>query len=143
MRPSYTAAIIGVTVLGVTGGVAYAAMPNVNHGAAGIERSAAAATREVLGPQVGGTAKRKFARAFCAPGDQGVIGGGFNIQGAPGNNGRHAFNTWGTPPPKAIPVVTEARVVHRENGATGWQVYATAPSNFTGGWWLQAIAMCA
>lgn len=72
------------------------------------------------------------------------MGGGHNLQGYYGNGKAYGFNTWGSPRPEAIPIVTESTPSHHtEHGAAdSWHVYATAPRAVTGKWWLQAWAVC-
>ena len=134
MRPLSAAAIVAIVALGVTTGIAYAAFPNSGGDDA---RSAAPAVHEVRGPQVGGSAPRKFAHAKCPAGEH-VLGGGYSLQGSTTGKG-YGFNTWGSPRPEAIPIVTESRA---SGNTDSWTVYATAPSNVSGKWWLQAFAIC-
>jgi hypothetical protein len=140
MKGRSITAIVAVTVamLGVTGGIAYAAFPNANSEDASTALSAAAASREVLGPQIRGAATRKFSLAKCGPG-QSVSGGGYSLASAVGG-----FQTQGAPAPKAIPVVIESKAWHHGpgSGTNAWGVIAVAPSNFSGTWALMATAMC-
>ena len=136
-------AIVAITaaMLGVTGGIAYAALPNMSGGTAGTALSAAPAYRVVFAPQVGGTAPRKVSIAKCGPGEA-VVSGGYDLQGDYVKG--IPFSTFGAPAPKAIPVVTSS--VPSSSGESGtpnaWKVIAVVPSNFSGKWWLRAYALC-
>ena len=126
--------------LGVTGGIAYAALPHSNSKDTSATVSVASASREVLGPQIVGKSVRKFSLAKCRRGES-VSGGGYDLQGA-----GDGFSTQGAPAPRAIPVVigSKAYFQSRSPGAVpdAWGVTAVAPRNFSGTWALLATAMC-
>ena len=86
-RSLVTVVAITTATLGVTAGIAYAALPNTS---TGIVRSAAPAYNLVLGPQVGGTSHRHVAQAKC--GGAPVVSGGYDLQGGLGAGG-YGFNT--------------------------------------------------
>jgi hypothetical protein len=119
-------------MLGATGGIAYA-LPDVSNGSASI---AAPAFRQVVGPEVKGTASRKESIAKCGTGEA-VAGGGYLMAGA--------FQNRAKPAPKAVPVPTESTPSQAEPGAVvpnAWKVVAIAPSTLSGRWTLRAYALC-
>jgi hypothetical protein len=131
-----TAALAAITVAtAVTGGVAYAAFPGKSSGTEDTARAGATAVREIFSQQIYGSARRKRAFARCNPGET-AISGGYIVGGAP-------FQTYGSPAPKAIPIVTESHAAsHEGRPFDTWMVVAVAPRDFDGKWALQARAMC-
>jgi hypothetical protein len=131
-KPVVAVAAAITAILGVTGGIAYAAHPNASSGDAA---TAAPPFHTATSPEVRGTAPRKQAKATCPPGES-VAGGGYLIGGA--FQGRSKLAR------KAIPVTTES-VPSLSPSATlpnEWSVTAIAPSTFTGRWTLRAYALC-
>jgi hypothetical protein len=121
---------ISVATLGVTGGIAYAALPNTNGGNAG---TAAPPFRQVVGPEVRGTAARKESIANCDPSET-VAGGGYVIAGPSRSRAK-----------SAVPVPIESIPTQATSGAAfpnAWRVVALAPSTFAGKWTLKAYALC-
>lgn len=130
--PAAAIAATAITMLGVTGGIAYA-LPDTSNGDA---KTAAAAFRQVVGQEVRGTASRKESIARCSTGEA-VAGGGYLIAGA--------FQNRAKPAPRAVPVPTESTPSQAEPGAVvpnAWRVVAIAPSTFSGKWTLRAYALC-
>ena len=118
-------------ILGVTGGIAYAALPNTASESA---IAAAPPFHTATSPEVRGPAPRKQAKATCPAGES-VAGGGYLIGGA---------FVRARPAPKVVPVATES-VPSLSPSATlpnEWSVTAVAPSGFTGRWTLRAYALC-
>jgi hypothetical protein len=125
-------AAVVTAILGVTGGIAYAALPNTSSGNAS---TAAPPLHTVASPEVKGSAPRKQAKATCGPGES-VSGGGYLVTGA--------FQARSKPAPKAVPVATES-IPSLSPSATlpnEWSVTAIAPSTFAGKWTLRAYALC-
>jgi hypothetical protein len=126
------AAIVAIVIaaLGVTGGVAYAALPNTNGGNAS---TAAPPFRQVVGPEIRGTAARKESIAKCDPSET-VAGGGYVIAGPSRSRAK-----------SAVPVPIESIPTQTTSGAgfaNAWRVIALAPSTFTAKWTLKAYALC-
>jgi hypothetical protein len=119
-------------ILAVTGGIAYAALPNSG---SGIARPAALPfLHTAVSPEVKGAARVKLAKATCPTGEA-VASGGYLIAG-PFQNVK--------PAPKVVPVATVS-VPSLSPSATlpnEWSVTAVAPSTFAGRWTLRAYALC-
>jgi hypothetical protein len=124
-------AAVVAAVLGVTGGIAYAALPNTSSGKAS---TAAPPFHTTTSPDVRGAAPRKQAKATCPAGEV-VAGGGYLVTGAFQN---------AKPAPKAVPIATESSPSLSPSATlpNEWSVTAIAPSNFAGRWTLRAYALC-
>jgi hypothetical protein len=130
VRTGLVAAVV-IAVLGITGGIAYAALPNTSSGPAGT--AALPFLHTAVSPEVRGTASRKQAKATCPTGEA-VASGGYLVTGP--------FQ--GRSKPKAAPAAIES-VPSLSASATlpnQWTVTAVAPSIFTGAWTLKAYALC-
>ena len=133
LKRESAAAIVAVTitVLGITGGVAYSALPKASSG-----RTAAGPFRQAVGPVVRGAGSRKESTAKCDP-NEFAAGGGYIIGGAFRNRSNQSL--------KSVPVPIESTLSQAQAGATfpnAWTVVAIAPSSFSSKWTLQAYVLC-
>ena len=132
MRTGPVVAAVVIAILGITGGIAYAAQPNTSTGTASL--AALPFLHTAVSAEVRGTAARKQAKATCPTGEA-VASGGYLVTGA--------FQR-SKPAPKAVPTVTESTPSLSASATlpNQWSVTAMAPSTFSGAWTLKAYAVC-
>jgi hypothetical protein len=133
VRTGPVVAAVVIAILGVTGGIAYAAQPNTSTGTSSL--AALPFLHTAVSPEARGTAPRKQAKATCPTGEA-VASGGYLITGA--------FQARSKPAPKAVPAVTESTPSLSASATlpNQWSVTAVAPSTFAGAWTLKAYALC-